>query len=239
MTNEQTNQPEQNELDTFVNDRPKEALEYLKLLKEEITKSNQSRTWYTSATWLLIATFFLIDTNSAQVHFQVFERVDPALIQKILPSVTFACYYTMLTRFFIIRERIWIFQEIASRIFPSNLFPYETYIMPVHFMLAERLLNRNRPRNELISINTLLALIVIIITFIPAALIFFEYVLVVKHYGFDDLITNASLAVGFVFAVQSLVIKRGWDASAKDEKTRIGKIHPKSSYHVQDTSDKK
>jgi len=235
MTTQQTNQ---SEIDDFVKDRPREALDYLKLLKEEISKTNQSRTWYTYITWLLVATFFLLDTNSAQVHIQVFERIDPALIQKILPAATFACYYTMLTRYFILRERIGIFDEIANRIFPSKLYPYSIYIMPIHFMLAERLLNRNRPKNEVLSINAMLAVIILVTIYSPAAFAIFEYVLIVRHYGFYDRIVIASLAVGVIFAIQALVIKRGWDASAKDERIRIGKIHPKSSINMNNTSDK-
>ena len=200
---------EQIELDTFVKERPREALDYLKLLKEETAKTDRSKTWYTYFTWLLMGVFFLLDTNLAQIHLQFSENFDLALMLKLLPAVTLISYYAMLSRLLIFRRRIRVFYDISSRLFPGKLYPLCAYILPTHFMLAERLLNIYRPNIEVVTNNAMVSAVALLLTLSPAVLTTYEYVIVVGHYGLNDGIVIASLIAGIVLIGQSAVIAKG------------------------------
>jgi hypothetical protein len=205
------------ELDLFVSGNRLEALEYLKMLRDEITKSDQSRSRYTLLTWLLGAIFMLMDFNAISLKIDLFEKFDQVLIYKMLPAATICCYYIMMSRIFVQRERLVIYFEISRRLFPCKNFPLNYYIKPTHFMLAERLLNISRPRHEVLGNVFVLGLIVTVTTYGPIAIAVYGYYSLLTKFGITDPYIVISFAVGCAALIQALVSLRGTSVMNKQD----------------------
>lgn len=199
----------QEELDEFVSNSPTEAMEYLKMLREEITKSDASRTRYTFSTWSLVAIFALMDIGAVSLKIEMFEKTDQILVYKLLPAAILCCFYLMMTRMFVQRERLVIFFEISRRLFSCKSFPLNYYIKPTHFMLPERLLNLSRPENEMLGNVLMLGLIVTATVYGPIAFALYGYYSLISQFGFADVYVLISIVVGAVALIQGTVSLRG------------------------------
>lgn len=214
----------QKELDAFVKNRRDQAIEYLKLLKEEITKTDRSRTRHIYAAWLMVGMFLLLDSNLAQLRFEVFEKLDSTVLLKVLPAAIMASYYLMMSRAFVARERLGMYDALSVRLFPGKFYPFDDYIRPTHFMLSERLLNAYRPRDEIPLHNGILALIVSMTMYGPAIAGIYAYYVTIKRYSLEDGLESISASVGLICFLQALVVLRGMHLMARQDREGGGRL---------------
>lgn len=197
------------ELDDFVLRSRSEAVEYLKMLREEITKTDASRTRYTFLTWLLVAILALMDVSAVNLKIDLFEQIDQVLVYKLLPAAILCSSYLMVARMFVQRERLVIFFEISRRLFSCKSFPLNYYIKPTHFMLSERLLNLSRPKKEMLGNVLMLGIIVTVTVYGPIVFALYGYYSIFNKFGPRDLYVLISFAVGAVALIQAVVSLRG------------------------------
>lgn len=206
------------ELDSFVSESRSDAIDYLKMLREEITKTDSSRTRYTFATWTLVGIFVLVDIGAVSLKIDMFEKADQVLISKFLPAAILSCFYLMMARMFVQRERLAIFSELARRLFPSKSFPLSLYIKPSHFMLSERILNLVRPDEEMLGNVFMLGVITAATVYGPIVFAMYGYYSLVTKFGISDIYVLISMAVGAVAFIQAMVSLRGSYVMSKQDR---------------------
>lgn len=206
------------ELDTFVSNSRSDAMEYLKMLREEITKTDSSRTRYTFLTWTLVGIFVLVDIGAASLKIDMFEKTDQILVSKFLPAAILCCFYLMMARMFVQRERLVISNELARRLFPSKSFPLSLYIKPSRFMLAERILNLIRPDKKILGNVLMLGVIIAVTVYGPILFSIYGYYSLVAKFGFSDTYVLISIAVGTVPFIQAMVSLRGSHVMSKQDR---------------------
>lgn len=228
----------QREFDAFIKERPDDAREYLRLLREEIDWTIRSQSRYTYFTWLLIAMFLILETNSGQTHFEFFEHIDESVLLKFFPPAIMASFYVIMSRWYLAYVRLEIHGKIAKRLFPGKYYPFSDYIYPAHLMTAERLLNRYRPIDEIFTNNIFLAVIIYVVLYSPAAVSFYAYYVILKLYGLHDWLVLMSICVGFVFFAQAYVMTKGRHVANREGFARLDKLRPKKSKHQIDEDEK-
>jgi len=197
------------ELDSFVSKSRSDAMDYLKMLREEITKTDASRTRYTLVTWALVGVFALVEIGAVSLKIDMFEKTDQILVYKFLPAAILCCFYLMMARMFVQRERLAIFNELARRLFPCKGFPLSLYIKPTHFMLSERILNLVRPDDEMLGNVLMLGVIATATVYGPILFSIYGYYSIVNKFGITDTYVLISTLVGSVAFIQAMVSLRG------------------------------